>query len=99
MLGSDPQGLGLDHGMGSETWFPRHAPGTLPRYSSLTRRRMFCVHLLLGEAWVHRAVAEGGGWGAWVGLPEWLRLLCPQNLLELRLQSGVQKEAQATVPC
>ena len=62
MLGSDPQGLGLDHGMGSETWFLRHAPGTLPRYSSLTHRRMFCIHLL-GEEWVHRAVAEGGGGG------------------------------------
>lgn len=57
--GSCPHCLGPNVGRGSETWFSRHAPGTLPRYSSRTHRLMPCLCLLVGEVWVH----QGPWWG------------------------------------
>lgn len=58
-------------GGGSETWFSRHTPGILPRYSSLTHRLMPCLYILLGEVWVHGAlVVRVLGGAAWVAQPQ-----------------------------
>lgn len=68
--GSGPHCLGPILGRGSETWFSRHTPGTLPRYSSLTHRLMPCLYPLLGEVWIHGALAVRTlGGAAWVAQP------------------------------
>lgn len=66
-LGNSPHYPGLVLGLGSETWFPQHTPGNLPRYFSLTHRLIPFLYLLLSEGWVHRALATGSlGVAAWV---------------------------------
>ena len=62
-------------GRGSETWFSRHAQGTLPRYSSLTHGLMPCLYLLLGKVWVQGALASSTLSGAaWVAQPHLPRI-------------------------